>query len=68
MKLTDREKDFLRLVYRSPHDNDGWRNVSPLLWKFVVEYTRPELIEIEEGEKGGRVRLSDREKILIDYI
>ena len=66
MKLTNQEIDFLKLINRSPSDEHGWRQVSNLLWDFVIEFPKRELIEIDELQK--RVRFSPRGKVLVEYI
>ena len=65
--LTDRERSFLQLILRSPNIGDGWRHVSSTLWPLVIDFTRPELIEIDAKESGGLIRLSERGLILADY-
>jgi hypothetical protein len=67
-KLNDKELGFLRLILRSPDRGDGWRSVSSVVWPLVESFTQPDLIEIEPSADGGRVRLSPRGAIVIDYI
>lgn len=66
--LTDRETGFLRLLLRSPDQGEGWRKVSPVVWPLVEQFTRQEVIETEAAPDGGRVRLSERGRVLVDYI
>lgn len=58
--------NMLQLLRRSPDRGDGWRSVSDLLWPHTIEHLPPELIEKDEERK--RVRLSERGKIIMDYI
>ena len=69
MKLTEHNIRFLQLMLRSPDVGEGWRNVSSVLWQLVDKFDRPELVEKERHEDGsGRVRLTERGKVLVDYI
>ena len=71
MKLTNSEINFIQLVNRSKDTGDGWKKVSSLLWRLVDQFdkTRPELIEHERLVDGsGRVRLTERGKIVADYV
>lgn len=67
--LKDSEKRFLRLILRSKDIGDGWRNVSLHVWTLVADFKRKELIEAERFEAGaGKVRLSERGRIVVEYI
>lgn len=66
--LTPNETSFLRLLLRSPDQGEGWRRVSAVVWPMVERFTRPEIIEAEAAADGGRVRLSERGRVLVDYI
>ena len=71
MKLCAEDKNFLRLIQRSPDIGEGWRNVSPQLWTLVEERlkTIPALIEAElEPTGGGRVRLTEEAQIVMKYL
>jgi hypothetical protein len=69
-KLTDRETGFIQLILRSPDRGEGWRTVSAAVWPLVVKltYSRPELIEVDPGESGGRVRLTAQGKTISNYL
>ena len=69
-KLTDRERGFIHLIMRSPDRGEGWRTVSAAVWPMVVKFTysRPELIEVEPGESGGRIRLTAEGKTVSNYL
>ena len=67
MKLQDEEISFLRLIERSDDIGDGWRQCSPILWNhFIQGFHHTELIELKENEK--QVRLSERGKIVVEYL
>jgi len=66
--MDQKAKSFLQLVLRSPDTGDGWRNVSSALWPLVKGFSLPELIETEGDASGGRLRLSERGKIVCDYL
>lgn len=69
MKIADRDISFLRLLRRSKEVGDGWRNVSMGFWSLVEEFGQPELIEVKpSGDGGGRVRLTERGSIVVDYL
>lgn len=55
--MADKDKDFLRLLDRSPDRGDGWRSVSETCWPLVEQFGVPELIEIDKDNM--RVRLTD---------
>lgn len=65
-KLADTEVNFLKLIIRSTDRGDGWRQVSTLLWRLVHEFKPKELIEIDYDKL--RVRLSERGKIVVEYL
>jgi hypothetical protein len=56
----------LRLLRDSKDIGDGWRQVSEILWRGIVPHMPPELIEKDDAHL--RVRLSDRGKIVMDYL
>lgn len=68
-RLTQPERDLLRLVQRSDDAGDGWRSVSAPLWKAVEAHSRRELLELEPSSGGGgRVRLTGRALIVLEYL
>lgn len=67
-RLTWEQENFLALLLRSPDAGDGWREVSSWVWQVVEHFGRKELLEVEKREDGGRIRLSERGKIVVDYI
>lgn len=67
--MSDRAKQFLRLLLRSPDRGDGWRLVSKMVWPLVQDFEHPELIEfIQDPDGTNRVRLTERGKIVADYV
>ncbi len=63
------EKDLLLLIRRSPDIGEGWCRVAPVLWKHVMTHSRPELVEREQDPAGGgRVRLTERAAIVLEYL
>lgn len=65
MKIAPRDKEFLKLLLRSPDVGDGWRNVSSAVWPLVAAFKHPELIRMRNG---NQVKLSGRGLIIVDYI
>lgn len=67
MKLGAKDIDFLRLIQRSHDIGDGWRQMSETLWLFLVpRFEYKELLELNETER--KVRLSERGKIVVEYL
>lgn len=69
-KLSQQQKDFLRLVLRSPDQGEGWRRVSKTLTPITQDMiaTNPELFESETRDEHFFIRLSDRGSVLVDYL
>ena len=66
--LNPNSMGFLRLLQRSPDCGAGWRTVSSVLWKLVEDFPEQELLEKEVAESGGgKVRLSPRGLIVVEY-
>ena len=77
MALEQRDKDFLKLLMRSPDEGEGWRRVSELLWPMVqAQHERtPELLRIkslpsdnEVDEYRRYVRLSAEGKVVVEWL
>lgn len=71
MALKDDDRNFLKLIQRSPDIGEGWRQVSPKLWQLVGmhEKTIPTLFEaVHEPTGGGRVRLTEEAVILLKWL
>mgnify|MGYP006060201355 FL=1 len=70
MKLEQQERDFMRLVLRSPDTGDGWRNVAkvlvPVCEKEVAK--RPELYEFNPSAAPARIRLTERGNTIVEYV
>jgi hypothetical protein len=68
MALNFDEYQFLKLIERSPTGNDGYSNVSqvvaPLFKRFAA---LNELIEWLPSEKGGKAKLTDKGKTVLEY-
>jgi hypothetical protein len=64
--MTMQEKDFLRLLSRSPGSTDGWRNVSKMCWPLVETFGQKELIEVDQ--EGMRVRLTESGKTVVKFL
>lgn len=75
-RLSDHAKSTIRLILRSSDLGDGWRRVSPACWSLIERFAHQELIERREPadyldgvpQTWGRVRLTERGRILADYI
>jgi|LakMenEpi03Aug12_release.lakeMendotaPanAssembly.Ray.scaffolds.fasta_scaffold3462901_2 hypothetical protein len=64
--ITDLQRNMLRLLERSTNSGDGWRSVSSLLWKLVVEQSHPELTELDQ--ENTRVRFTPEGLIVMKYL
>jgi hypothetical protein len=64
MSLSVNAKKAIALYQRSPHDADGWTACSEMVMLYVVPFIPVELVEIE----GMRMRLSERGKIVVEYM
>ncbi len=64
-KLTDRQRDMLRLVQRSPDIGDGWRQVSEMLWPLVTSSGHTELLE--KDAENLRVRFTQEGKTVVRF-
>lgn len=67
----ERYKPFLKLIERSPADTAGWRPVSPTLMNITEAYATGlgRAVEFEKlSEGGGRVRLTEFGRELLDFI
>ncbi len=62
------QRNVLRLIARSPKDQDGWAEVSAALFPILSD-APSELIETEgDAERGGRVRFTHEGNIVIKYL
>lgn len=70
ISLEDLHIDFIRLVMRSPDVGEGWRTVSKTLRKWAEDTVakRPEIYEIKADGNTLMLRLSERGKVLADYV
>lgn len=70
-KITDGQRDTLRLIARSPDIGEGWRKVSEMCCQLLADSAPhkppPELYEFEKYETGGRVRLTDKGEVVVFY-
>lgn len=53
--LSQHDKDFLRLLMRSPDRGEGWRSVSERCWPLVEAFGTPELLEIDTPNRRCRL-------------
>ena len=68
MKLTQPQRDLLRLIERSvTQAQDEWAPVSEMLCKVVQQHIVPELAEFQKLETGGRVRLTDKGITVLEF-
>ncbi len=61
--MNDADKEFLRLLLRSPDEGDGWRSFSKTLWPLVSMFESPDLLEIDKP--GMRGRLTEDAKSIV---
>lgn len=64
--ITEKQKSMLRLIQRSPDIGEGWRQVSKLLWRLVVDQGHPELTELDAEHM--RVRLTAEGETVMRYM
>jgi hypothetical protein len=62
-KLSDQQKNMLRLYERSRKDAEGWANVSDTVWPLVEQYAIPEMFEIQ----GRRIRATEAGKAVLMF-
>lgn len=72
-KLSDKQRDILRLIMRSDADHERWYHVSNVCWPLVDESLPPDLVELRPHENGGSVsgghlRLTERGQAVADYL
>lgn len=65
--MDDQLRQKLALVKRSPKDADGWCKVSANVWPIVADMP-PDLVELDNRGSGGRLRLTERGKAVVDYL
>ena len=63
--LSTKDRDFIRLLLRSPDNGDGWRIVSGPCWQFVEEFGSHDLIEADKLKM--RVRLTADGLVVAKY-
>lgn len=72
MKLTEKQRDILRLIQRSKPEEDGWYHVSKIIWPLVNGVLPGDLLETkaadETSEVGGFIRFTDRGHAVSDYL
>ena len=62
-KLSDYQKNMLRLYGRSKKDAEGWAAVSDTIWPLVEQYAIPEMFEIQ----GRRIRVTEAGKAVLEW-
>lgn len=69
-ELSQKQRNFLRLILRSPDAGDGWRAVSKILTPITKEMIseNPELFESRDTDETFYIRLSERGGVLADYL
>jgi len=65
MAMSTQDKDFLRLVSRSPDCGAGWRHVSHTCWALVEQFHEPQLIEVDKANM--RVRLTEAGNVVVKF-
>ena len=65
-KLTDGQRETLRLVNRSPGLEGGWRSCSPVVFEQLIAPMPDELVEKDATQR--RVRLTDKGITLIEWL
>lgn len=66
-KLNRPDTETIKLILRSPDRGDGWRSVSPAIWRaLIVPFEHKELIEIDEPNR--RIRLTIKGEAVAEYL
>jgi len=70
MDKLENVKPLFALLLRSPNRGDGWRSISDMLAPMVTEQSlkAPGLFEMDCDEDGFRIRLTERGKVVADYL
>ena len=66
-KLSDEQRDLLKLILRSEPRDDGWYPVGSQLWPAVEGKLPNDLVETEPFEDGGLIRFTERGQAVADY-
>lgn len=64
-KMTQIQRDLLRLIQRSPDIGEGWRQVSQLLWPTVSGNCHPHLTELDAENR--RIRITAEGETIVRY-
>ena len=65
-KLTDKQKDGLRLISRSREDSDGWVKCSIPIFRALVLVMPKELVQVDSKKQS--VRLTAEAAILLEWL
>jgi len=65
-KITKNQGIMLELIYRSPDSGHGWRQVSNMLWRHVLDQSHPDLTEFDHDLK--RVRFTSEGNTVMKYL
>lgn len=63
--IPEKDKEFIKLIVRSPDRGDGWRNVSDVVWPLVEAFSVSALIEVDKENK--RIRLTQEGVTFVTY-
>ena len=67
-KLSNEQRDLLKLILRSKPQDDGWYSVSSQVWPVVSGGLPDDLAETKPFEDGGLLRLTERGQAVADYL
>lgn len=69
-KISDAQRDLIKLILRSQDIGQGWRIVSDALHNTVCSVSKdnPELYEISHTDNINMIRLSERGQIISEYL
>lgn len=65
-KLTDHQRNTLKLIQRSLKPGEEWAKVSDICWPLVTEMTM-ELVELRHDDRGKFVRLTPEGAALMEW-
>jgi hypothetical protein len=68
MSLTEKQINILRLVQRSTPGENGWYEVSKVVWPLVNGTMPADLVETQATDDGGNLRFTIRGQAVADYL
>lgn len=68
-KLSEGTIAFIKLFLRSKDIGEGWRHVSKMITPNLKTYAPTDLFDVSyNGDGTARIRLTERGKVIADYV